>query len=48
MRRYADLRGNVAINERVRSHAVDMLCNFFNKPWLEFTGRTIEQELRNG
>jgi PAS domain S-box-containing protein len=26
----------------------DMLCNFFNKPWLEFTGRTIEQELGNG
>jgi PAS domain S-box-containing protein len=26
----------------------DMLCDFFNKPWLEFTGRTIEQELGNG
>ncbi|MBV8100421.1 MAG: PAS domain S-box protein [Verrucomicrobia bacterium] len=26
----------------------DMLCNFFNKPWLEFTGRTLEQELGNG
>jgi two-component system, LuxR family, sensor kinase FixL len=26
----------------------DMLCNFFNKPWLEFTGRTIGQELGNG
>ena len=26
----------------------DMLCNFFNKPWLKFTGRTIEQELGNG
>jgi PAS domain-containing protein len=26
----------------------DMLCNFFNKPWLEFTGRTIKQELGNG
>jgi PAS domain S-box-containing protein len=26
----------------------DMLCNFFNKPWLDFTGRTIEQELGNG
>jgi len=27
---------------------VDMLCNFFNEPWLAFTGRTMEQELGNG
>jgi two-component system, LuxR family, sensor kinase FixL len=26
----------------------DKLCNFFNKGWLEFTGRTLEQELGNG
>jgi two-component system, LuxR family, sensor kinase FixL len=26
----------------------DMLCNFFNKQWLEFTGRPLEQELGNG
>lgn len=27
---------------------VDKLCTFFNKPWLDFTGRSREQELGNG
>ena len=27
---------------------VDKLCTFFNKPWLGFTGRSMEQELGNG
>jgi len=26
----------------------DKLCTFFNKPWLEFTGRPLEAELGNG
>jgi PAS domain S-box-containing protein len=26
----------------------DKLCNFFNQSWLEFTGRTLEQEIGNG
>ena len=27
---------------------VDKLCDYFNLPWLEFTGRTLEAELGNG
>ena len=27
---------------------VDKLCTFFNKPWLEFTGRSLELEMGNG
>lgn len=26
----------------------DQLCTWFNRPWLEFTGRTLQQELGNG
>jgi PAS domain S-box-containing protein len=27
---------------------VDKECDYFNQPWLEFTGRTLEQELGSG
>jgi PAS domain S-box-containing protein len=26
----------------------DKLCNYFNRPWLDFTGRALEQEMGNG
>ena len=26
----------------------DKLCNYFNEPWLRFTGRTLAQEMGNG
>ena len=26
----------------------DKLCNYFNQPWLDFTGRSFEEELGNG
>src|SRR5689334_10628457 len=27
---------------------LDKLCDWFNKPWLDFVGRTMQQELGNG
>ncbi len=32
----------------VWTSGVDKECNYFNQPWLEFTGRTLEQELGSG
>jgi PAS domain S-box-containing protein len=32
----------------VWTSGTDKYCNYFNRVWLEFTGRTIEQELGNG
>jgi diguanylate cyclase (GGDEF)-like protein/PAS domain S-box-containing protein len=32
----------------VWTSGLDMGCDYFNEPWLRFTGRTLEQELGNG
>ena len=33
---------------RIWMSGIDKLCVYFNERWLEYTGRTIEQELGNG
>jgi len=56
---YRRRRGLVEQNQRfhnlmdsapvlVWKSGTDKLANYFNRPWLEFTGRTLEQELGNG
>ncbi len=32
----------------IRTATADKLCNYFNTPWLNFTGRTIKQETGDG
>ncbi|HPS29137.1 MAG TPA: PAS domain S-box protein [bacterium] len=32
----------------VWTSGTDKLCNYFNKIWMEFTGRSLEQEIGNG
>ncbi len=44
--RFQDLANTVPM--MIWKSGPDKLCTFFNKGWLEFTGRTLEQEQGNG
>jgi PAS domain S-box-containing protein len=53
---YEELSTSVALFRQIADSApvliwlsgVDALCTWFNKPWIEFRGRTLEQEMGNG
>jgi PAS domain S-box-containing protein len=53
---YEGLSANAAVFRQIADSApvliwlsgVDALCTWFNKPWIEFRGRTLEQEMGNG
>ena len=32
----------------IRTSGIDRLCNYCNRVWLQFTGRSLDQETRNG
>ena len=36
------------VNALIWTSGTDKLCNYFNEPWLRYTGRTMEQEMGNG
>lgn len=36
------------VNALIWTSGTDKMCNYFNEPWLRYTGRTIEQEIGNG
>jgi PAS domain S-box-containing protein len=43
---YRNLANSGAV--MIWTSGLDKLCNYFNDPWLKFTGRTLEQEMGNG
>lgn len=45
-RRFASLANSAPV--LIWTSGTDKQCDFFNQPWLDFTGRSMEQELGNG
>jgi PAS domain S-box-containing protein len=45
-RRFLEIANSAPV--LIWASGMDKLCTFFNQPWLEFTGRTLEEEMGEG